>query len=285
MEPTFWSLVAILVVSQARAQQPTPLASPIGTKYSQSTDVSHISFNSPLVTYGDSLSAIQLPAAPVRPANLREASQDTTKQEGQTLVRMFGGQEEQNQPQLSSGQPQFISIQQFPANPQLQQNDPDLSARAQPVSENSNVANQQQQYVQSPQQYISSQQPFASQQPSLHNQQQVFASPQQYVQQQQFAAQQPYINQQSFVNPQQRYAPQQFTVPQVQQQFSSPQVAYQTPQSNGYFASGPYASQPQLQYPQQQPIISRPQAAAVAQPQFVSRVAFSGPVTGFSYGF
>jgi len=51
---------------------PSGPQNPLGVRYSASTDVSHISFNSPLVTYGESLNEIQLPAAPIQPANLKQ---------------------------------------------------------------------------------------------------------------------------------------------------------------------------------------------------------------------
>ncbi|KAH1016359.1 hypothetical protein HUJ04_007594 [Dendroctonus ponderosae] len=307
---TVLATVALAVGQQQQQLQPVapqPSAPLLGVRYSAATDVSHISFNSPLVTYGSSLNEIQLPAAPVQPANLKQLPQSeeaapSQPSEDQTLLRSFGTQGQTQQLQAAatpSNQPQFISVQQFPANPQLQVQPQNLpgnqqqsasryaAAQQQPVQNYAphqfpTVQSQQQQYPQFAQQQSGL--GYESRQlPAIQSQQQ-FPLPQAYVSSSAQPVQQYFSPQGQYVLPQQQQQqlanalPQQYLgQPQQQQQLVS-----SAPTSNGYFATGPYAAQ------YQQPnLLARqqyPQTVAAA-PQFVSRVAFNGPTTGFSYSF
>ncbi|XP_066140234.1 nuclear transcription factor Y subunit beta-like [Euwallacea fornicatus] len=295
-------LMAMAVWGPAALGQQQPTApsptDPLGTRYSASTDVSHISFNSPLVTYGAALNEIRLPATPIQPANLKQLPQNLEGAKPDT-----GVQDQLQRLQVTTNanqQQQYISVQQFPANPQLQNNDQHLPlAQAQQQY----LSQQQQQHAvaQPQQQYLSQQQQYAPAQQYLQQQPQ-YAPAQQYLQQQQqYDPAQQYLQQQQQYAPVQQYLQQQLQYPPVQQYpalqsqqpyvTQQPQAEYlqrlQSSGTGGYFATGPYAAHYQqpgsvlVRQPAPQPLL--PQAPSAAQ--LTSRVAFNGPTAGFSYSF
>ncbi|KAL1494362.1 hypothetical protein ABEB36_009973 [Hypothenemus hampei] len=204
------TFAATLLVNGRAQQQETPL----GTRYSAATDVSHISFQSPLVSYGGALSDIQLPAAPIQPANLKQAPPEANQANLENI---------RDEPQSQ----QYISVQQYPANPQLQAQLPKVSELFQPQL-------QQQQQVNFP---LQPQQPFQNIQ----------------LQQPQFAQ----------------------SIPQLHRQLFSPQ--FQQLNSNGYFATGPFAAQ--------YPVVNQFPGSLPSAAPLVSRVTFNRPTAGFSYSF
>ncbi|XP_030752009.1 putative uncharacterized protein DDB_G0294196 [Sitophilus oryzae] len=295
----------------AAAPSVAPPSSPlIGVRFSAAPDVSHISFNSPLVSYGSSLAEIQLPAAPIEPANLKQAAgqseyhedqqQDADNQAQQQLqIQQSNLQNSQliqsGQPQVAQpmrqipqpqvqANPQFLSIQQYPSNLQLR-----ASSSAQPqqiIISQTLPGPQPQTYT--PNVYSQS----TPQQPQYNPQ---FTYPQNTVPQNYPTNINPYFGQQypAAADPNQ-YAGQQPVASFPAQ--SVPASYPATPaRTNTYFATGPFAA-PQpvtpAQYTPNQyaPIQYAPQGLQVGYPgnangALVSRVTFNAPGTGFTYGF
>ncbi|CAG9773871.1 unnamed protein product [Ceutorhynchus assimilis] len=236
------AFIFVSFVSNSLAQQPQQV-NPLGVRYSAATDVSHVSFSSPLVTYGSALSDIQLPAAPIQPT-IKTSQPEEPKSANPQLKSPQGFSSSQPQTVARYSQPQQQS--QYPvAQPQFSQEaQPQYSQAQYPVVQPQYSQAVQPQYPVAQPQYSQVAQPQYSQ---LTQPQYSQAVPPQYSQ----AAQPQYS------------------------QAAQPQYPVSQPQ---------YSQGGQPQYPVAQAQYSQAQYTQPSAP-LVSRVAFNGPLSGFSYQF